>query len=374
MFLDFLKSLVIPKHMDKHRYMSILFPILIFGLTIVVLVIPFRTNLKNSRDELVLDETLNVIGFYELENPEFDYNQIKAGGYKVENGEMKTSLENDKTYKQYVVSYQDEDDKTINVHIILDPYSNRDRAIEETLSAYDKIYNVENNASQEALKKRDFVALLTYVEKVKDPELDLDTKIKELQGLSLEVLDKRYKDLTYFDYYNITATPEVDDYLIIFNKGYFEYQTPIYNESKELKTLTETRISIIYHEKFMFNINEIDNISEFGQKIAYDRVDVQMMLVEQQYIIGTAVVILFYTLIIVIIFWLFFKKRGTLKKFKEYYNIAGIASIIPTIISFGVLWLFPDAITLYGVIFSIFYVFVLYRINKLESIDSISIK
>ena len=371
MFIDFLKSLVFPSYMQRHRYMSVLFPILIFGLTIIILVTPYRTTLENSRDELIYDEGLNVVGFYELEDDEFDYTQITAGDYKVEAGEMSTSLPDDGEYEQYKATYVNDDGKTVNVHFIFDIYSDRDRVIKETTEVYDDHYDVGEDPSQEVQNKRAYVTLLTYIELVKNPDLDVSTKIDELQGLSLTALETSWLELTYFDYYNIATTPDEKDYLMIFNSNYMEFQTPIYDEAGEKLNLTQTRISVVYYDGFVFDVDEIDTLSDLGKKIATTRVDIEILRIQQQYIYGAVIVVLLYTLIIVLIFWLFFRRRGALKKFKEYYNIAGLASIIPTIITFIVLWFIPDAITLYGVGFSLYYVFVLYRISKLNPVENI---
>jgi len=365
MFIDFLKSLFVPSKIQRHSNMSALISILIFGLTVVILVIPFKTTIKNSHDDLLYSKNLDLLGFYDLENSEFDYSQISEGEYKVVDGQMVSAFEDDESFKQYKITYINEEDRTVNVHIVFDEYSNRDRMIDETLKVYDELYDVDENSSTESQNKRTYVTLLAYIATVKNPEVDSKTKIEELQGKSVTALEEDFKKLTYFDYYNIPVTTEVDDYLIIYNKSYMDYQTRIYNEDGKLLDMPSTRLSVMYYEGFTFDIKEYSSINELGQKIAETRVDVEMIRAEQQYVIGAFVVVFLYSIIIVIIFWLFFRRRGAFTRFKEYYNIAAISSIAPTLISFVLLWFIPDAITLYGVAFSIFYVFVLYRINKI---------
>src|SRR5690554_5171728 len=119
MFIDFFKSLVIPKYMEKYRFMSVIFPILIFGLTVIVLITPYRTTLNNSRDEMVYEDKLNVVGFYELQDSDFDFQTIKDGGYVIETVEvdgvkkriMKTSHTDQSTYQLYNFTYLNEDGK-----------------------------------------------------------------------------------------------------------------------------------------------------------------------------------------------------------------------------------------------------------------------
>jgi maltodextrin utilization protein YvdJ len=365
MFIDFLNSLFVPSKIQRHSRMSALISILIFGLTVVILVIPFKTTIKNSDNDLLYSENLDLMGYYELDNSDFDYSQITEGEYKVVDAQMISTFEDDQSYKQYTVSYINENNRTVNVHIVFDVYSNRDRMINETLELYDKLYKTDKNSTDEAQNKKTYVALLSYIATVKDTEVDINSKIEELQGKAFATVEEDFKKITYFDYYNIPVNTEVDDYLIIYNKSYMDYQTRIYDDEGNLLDLPSTRLSVMYYDGFTFDIKEYPTVSDLGQKVADTRVDVEKIRSEQQYVIGAFVVVFLYSIIIVLIFWLFFRRRGAFTKFKEYYNIAAISSIAPTLISFVLLWFIPDAITLYGVAFSIFYVFVLYRINKI---------
>ncbi len=74
---------------------------------------------------------------------------------------------------------------------------------------------------------------------------------------------------------------------------------------------------------------------------------------------------LVFTLIVTCLFFLLFKKNGRLKTFREYYNIASLANIVPAIISFVLMWINPLYVgSSYLFIFSIYYLFVLFRINN----------
>ena len=74
---------------------------------------------------------------------------------------------------------------------------------------------------------------------------------------------------------------------------------------------------------------------------------------------------MFFTLIVALLFSLLFRKNGRLKKFKEYYNIASIANFVPLIITFIFTWFNPAWFgTVYLTVFTIYYLFVLYRINN----------
>lgn len=77
------------------------------------------------------------------------------------------------------------------------------------------------------------------------------------------------------------------------------------------------------------------------------------------------VYIIVFTLVITLLFSLLFKKNGRLKTVKEYYNIASLANIVPAIIAFILMWINPVIVgSAYLFIFTVYYLFVLYRINN----------
>src|SRR5690554_8218094 len=85
MVIEFLKSLVIPAKMKKYRYMSILIAIAIFVLTVYLLIIPYRITMNNSKDDMIDENVLGVLGFYNVETDDQEsFNEIKSGGYKIE--------------------------------------------------------------------------------------------------------------------------------------------------------------------------------------------------------------------------------------------------------------------------------------------------
>ena len=75
--------------------------------------------------------------------------------------------------------------------------------------------------------------------------------------------------------------------------------------------------------------------------------------------------LMFFTFIVALLFSLLFRKNGRLKRFKEYYNIASIANFVPLIITFIFTWFNPAWFgTVYLTVFTVYYLFVLYRINN----------
>lgn len=75
--------------------------------------------------------------------------------------------------------------------------------------------------------------------------------------------------------------------------------------------------------------------------------------------------VIIFTLVVTLLFSLLFKKNGRLKTFKEYYNIASLANIVPAIIAFILMWINPVYVgSIYLFMFAVYYLFVLYRINN----------
>lgn len=75
-----------------------------------------------------------------------------------------------------------------------------------------------------------------------------------------------------------------------------------------------------------------------------------------------------FTLITVLILWIFFRRNGTLKKFKENYNIAAVSSVPVTFIFFILIWFVPVLFNIYIYAFSLFYLFTLAAINNNEEL------
>ena len=111
------------------------------------------------------------------------------------------------------------------------------------------------------------------------------------------------------------------------------------------------------------NVETMTSIDDFGQQFASNVIDLYIQYSTIQQTLQAILIVIFYPALVVVILWLFFRKNGNLKTFKEYYNIAAISSVIPTLITFAVLWFVPTLVTMYGLTFSIFYIFILYRIN-----------
>ena len=102
----------------------------------------------------------------------------------------------------------------------------------------------------------------------------------------------------------------------------------------------QTAIILTYYANSSMNFEDMF-ASTFGTYMTEKFEAGYKVLVVQTFNLTAFIFCLIYPLIITLLFSLLFKRNGRLKTFKEYYNIASIANIVPTIISFIVMWFNP---------------------------------
>lgn len=169
----------------------------------------------------------------------------------------------------------------------------------------------------------------------------------------------------------------VEYYLLMLSSDALYFQahpwgTDRLNKTHQGRVLKTVSNKIYYQNNIPDFRFTIDNPTENGYQIGG--------YILEQLIIGNANAIklksfslafligLFFTLITVIILWVFFRKNGIMKKFKEYYNIAAIASLPITLVFFILLWFFPVLLNIYIYVFSLFYLVCLAAINNTEDL------
>ncbi|HOH18218.1 MAG TPA: hypothetical protein PK087_02715, partial [Bacilli bacterium] len=82
---------------------------------------------------------------------------------------------------------------------------------------------------------------------------------------------------------------------------------------------------------------------------------------------NTLLICVLFPFLMILIFWLFFRRNGRLTQFREYFNIAALSSVVPFLITFAVSCFFQPILNAYIFIFSIYYLFILYRINNIQT-------
>ncbi|HHX80539.1 MAG TPA: hypothetical protein GX692_05715, partial [Acholeplasmataceae bacterium] len=167
-----------------------------------------------------------------------------------------------------------------------------------------------------------------------------------------------------------------EHYFLVFTRKliYFQaHQLEMGNQEKDMEiTHNEEKLTL-----FGFNLDYFNFFPDFSLKLDNpnkigDYVTDKLLAGFSTYVRSTAffqtlLITLIFPLIMVLLFWLFFRRTGQLKRFKEYFNIAAISSIVPLLLVFGIAWVFPVVLNWYIFIFSIFYLFSLFKINNMPS-------
>lgn len=185
--------------------------------------------------------------------------------------------------------------------------------------------------------------------------IDLDAK--NINECTYEYKEEDYPNINDEAYYFITVT-----------NTFVSFQAnPKGIESLNIKrndVPVQTAIILTYYANSSMNFEDMF-ASTFGTYMTEKFEAGYKVLVVQTFNLTAFIFCLIYPLIITLLFSLLFKRNGRLKTFKEYYNIASIANIVPTIISFIVMWFNPMLFSsMYLFIFAVYYLFVLYRINN----------
>jgi hypothetical protein len=317
--LDFLKSLVLPSKIARYKTMSALIALFIFVLITYLLSIPFGSGLAKSSMEYQ-----NNYHFLALQEIELDEENKEANESVLEEilnlecsvnaeGILECSGITENTVKEYSIVYNKDGVKK-NIHIYYDFF---DSEAEE-----EPTINIEKDFSKEKYPYQD----------------------KE------------------------------EHYFLLITKQYLFYQAhQLEMGSDDLKAkhndveLSAVRISLDY-KTFMPELDlRLDDPFSYGTYVI-----LQLLTGYSEYARSTAffqtfLITILFPLLMVFLFWLFFRKTGRLTRFKEYYNVAAISNIIPFIIAFGVAWIYPVVLNWYIFIFSIYYLFVLFRINNAPS-------
>lgn len=315
--LNFIKSIFIPKRMVKFRYMSILVAICIFIVASYIIVIPIKPYLNRNIDKMVSQNNYYYLKgiteisiedtneiFIDLQNKECSAN---------DNNQLECS-NLDSNYYETSLSYVNSENRTVNITFVIDLFDSEGKAL----------YNPDKDFSYS---------------REKYPNID-----------------------------------EEDYYLIIFRKDriyYQAYPTGVEESKAERngEAIKSLYISAYYDYVKGFNFNNFQNDSYFARDYIYScLIKEQIRIVTTQYSMVAFFYTVVFTLVVVLLFWLFFKKNGKLKKFKEYYNVAAISSIAPTILLFILMWFNNGFIGYYIFGFSVYYLFVLYRINNSREI------
>lgn len=316
--LEFLKSFVFPTKMVRFRNMSALISLLIFVLSTYLLSLPLGKALADG---------------VRAEKKAYNFQAVHEAA-----------------------EYLDEAGKEI-----LDEIINLECAIgEDGLLA---CVNLETNFKEyEIVYEKDGIKKHIHVffdfydqEKEEEPAIDLEKEFS-IENEKYEYVENE------------------EHYFIVFTKNYLYFQAhqlEMGDKEKDMEiTHNEERLVLfkggLDYANFMPGFSlKLEDGDEFGDYV----IDMYLGGLSEYYrsmsFIQTFLVSIVFPLLMVLLFWLFFRKTGRLQRFKEYFNTAAIASIIPLLLTFGLAWIFPIILNYYIFIFSLFYLFALFRINNM---------
>ena len=342
MFLEFIKSLVIPIKMKKFRYISVLFAILIFILEIFLLSLPHNFYIKSNHERYILDKAY-IANYYEIgdanvysyplkENKTNDFQNIKDSEYHIEENKMVAKTKED--IRIYNVSYINNEEE-MNLYIVFDVANNMLNKITEYQDKYLEKYpdETKNDAF--------YISQFIYIRSLRE-NIDGETLFEEYNKKTEKELDDEWATYTNFDLFNIEPTKK-DSYLLLFTENYLLTQIPIIEKDE----VTYASMSVEYASGATLDFREVNNIDEFGKEVCEGVLPILFNQDVNLYIINVVFYVILYPLIIVLIMWFAMHKNGVLKRFKEYYNVASIASLVPCLITFILSWFINNAIIAY---------------------------
>ena len=199
-------------------------------------------------------------------------------------------------------------------------------------------------------------AILIYVNMIKGNTLDASIDLYHLK--TIEEISTELENLHYSDIYNLE---EKDAYVMLFEnkKVYIEfpYENDYFNDS------------ITYEDANLngFKIIDVESLQDFSQTFT--------VALGRRYAKNAGIVYLGNSLIYTIVFplmlslivWLGLRKRGCLKRFREYYNVLAIVSIVPCSISFILAWFISSTSGLvYLALIAIYGLMMLYQVTSLK--------
>lgn len=326
--VNFLQSLVSPVKMIKYKYMSILIAICLFVLESYLLAVPARPYINKNMDSLIandnylylqsitempVEEEINKV-FIDLQNKECAVDE--NGSLVCNNMGTETIDGKEVPITLYKTSLEYTNDKGMIIHF------------DFVIDLFDENGNVQYYPEREFVYSND-----------KFPDID----------------EKEY-------------------YLIVFWKDSIYYQAHPTNIASANVIHNDVTLSTLSQKAFYINIETFD-FNNFKNDVFYakdyliERIKVgHIPNFVGQYSLSTFIFTVIFTLVVSLLFWLMFRKTGRLKSFKEYYNIAAISSILPSILVFALMWIHVNMCSYYIFVFSVFYLFVLYKINNSSKI------
>lgn len=443
--INFLKSLFIPKHMAKYRFMNVLIAICLFVISTYLLLLPARYYYLHNTQKLVDKDNLYYLqsvrdiekyapandsikdfsaeivnkgiavdknsvsathlGLYEisLSDDFLGYVEKKNGNYYFNNTDTGIAITD--TARDYPII------KAVNNGIEIDNVNTKIVSVAGVTENEEidvvKISIVSSNSHLEIDNSDNNINITS--DKV---ELSMDGNKLVVNGITTgkEINHKAViyfvpRSTTYyerdFSYVNEAGVTENFKFVIDLTKSYVQ-KAPYTVDNYECDYLNQDYYFILLYKEAVFyqaHLNGINdkNVTRDGKalqclgynisvsKLPFDLTnmvstdfpeflynyitDGYSSLAISNFSIISLIYLVGFTLVVSLLFSFLFRKTGRMKRFKEYYNIASIANIVPVIITFIFMWINPAWFgTVYLCVFAVYYLFVLYRINNSSEI------
>ena len=364
---EILLSVVSPLKIKKYRFMTVFIAMLIFVVSVYVLSFPNKVVMNMNKDTY-LSEHSYVNAYMNLPedialSQEFINNQYKIND-KYEMTSVLTSTNVQKYYFENIkVKLAGQDEKTINIHIVFDLSNTMEEGLKKVKEEYTAVYSEDQD---ERVSYATYLIYVDWIKLSKEEQVQSwkDAKINEYHNEDLEVLKTKMSKLTNFDLFNISINSYENNYCLMFFKDYAVSQIAYYDE--EADKITYPSLQLVYSSlKMNLDFSEFTKLNEFGNYFADQMFEPLRDTDQTKYILQVVGYVLLFPAVFVLFLSWSMKKHGTLKTYKEYYNVAAISSLLPLLISFIVLWFAPNlAPMVYGASFSLYTLFVFIKINS----------
>lgn len=383
-FKDFLLSPFIPDKARRFRGMSVLFTLLIFSLILGLLTISLKFSVN---EKYVLRKNFGKIKLVEEGtkenniNTEFNFEALKNTHISKKTENKRTVLKGtDKPVHEVYQFMSSSENKKVNIHFVFDLgntiENNVDKChqlIKETLPKYK-----EKKLTREDNNKLNYLTYILYLQKQDESLNDEQTiaRLKELDQKTLDELGKIHLKYTMLTLLGIKTYTDEIDYVFFYRPEMYDVIVPLKqpNDKHEIKDNT-------YFESIQYLYPQGKKANKLFPKgstwnspkelISDCLLTAQMSFASRrlpQHIITAILLILVFPLLVVFILWLSMRKAGgLLASFKEFYNIAGLVSIIPGLITFGVSFIIPGYIMfVFSPLFIISYFVFVFMINRMK--------
>lgn len=380
MFLDYIKSVLIPSKMGRFKNMSILFGVMIFilasyvitGSSIIMINAKGVNNpdlhFRNINHLLALEDSTDSLNF--------------PTGCAVEEGILKCATPI--FYQELNYAFERTvGDKTISnsVFFIFDLYQS-DATVVGTYPEFKEDAEVPFAFHVKVAKDSTFDPMIAVKT---DTQKGITASDKEDGNITSSITVEGTVDTStvgsYFIYYVVTDSDgnrtrlrrvvsvledvetEIGIYVITFVNTSVIYET--LDEASPSKIASE---SLPYRETNFSYDSITDNVVDNLKYISYRVIDYRMLTNKAFLGLTSLILVLILPLPIILISFLMFKRSGAMTKFKQYYNIAAISIILPSALAFiaGFFIRFEVFSTFYYLIYQVFFILCVFKVNKAD--------